>query len=243
MFQGKLKQIKAVLSGKHKYKFDKNSNQVDISPFYSKVYVKIKKGQKDNIVKIDKGNSASGNIKLAIYGSNNKINIVNPIGISDLSIDIGNPASPISNCEITIDEGVYIGGLKVCIEQVKSKLSIGKNTLISSNVFMRMGEVPHLIFDKTTAEYIDLPSNLSIGESVWIGEGATFMKSAKVSKGSIVGAKSVVTRKFLEENILIAGNPADIKKRNIVWVAGENAFSEDQKQYRESYLKFKKENY
>jgi len=42
-------------------------------------------------------------------------------------------------------------------------------------------------------------------------------KGAKVSDNSIVGANSVINKKFVEENVVIAGNPAKIIKRGVNW--------------------------
>ena len=43
------------------------------------------------------------------------------------------------------------------------------------------------------------------------------MKKVEIQDGSVVGANSVVTKKFNEPNIIIAGNPAKIIRRNILW--------------------------
>ena len=43
------------------------------------------------------------------------------------------------------------------------------------------------------------------------------MKKAQIQDESIIGVASVVTRKFTEKNVAIAGNPASICRRNISW--------------------------
>ncbi len=43
------------------------------------------------------------------------------------------------------------------------------------------------------------------------------MKKVRIADNSVVGSASVVTKKFDEENVVIAGNPAKICRRNIMW--------------------------
>ena len=56
-----------------------------------------------------------------------------------------------------------------------------------------------------------------LGDHVWIGSGVCIFSGAKIAKGSVVAANSSVHHVFEEENVLIAGNPARIVKRNIHW--------------------------
>ena len=56
-----------------------------------------------------------------------------------------------------------------------------------------------------------------IGRRVWIGRNVVICKGCSISDNSIVGVGSVVTRPFEEKNVVIAGNPAEIKKRGIHW--------------------------
>lgn len=43
------------------------------------------------------------------------------------------------------------------------------------------------------------------------------MKGTKISNDSVVGTGSILTKCFTEPNVLIVGNPAQIKKREIHW--------------------------
>jgi len=56
-----------------------------------------------------------------------------------------------------------------------------------------------------------------IGDRVWIGCNVSVMKGASIADGCVVAAHSVVTERFEEQDCLIAGNPAQIVKRNIQW--------------------------
>ena len=65
------------------------------------------------------------------------------------------------------------------------------------------------------------PQNFSdkieIGNHVWIGKDVKINKSIKISDDSIIGWGSIVTKKFNEPNVVLAGNPAKIVKRGINW--------------------------
>ena len=43
------------------------------------------------------------------------------------------------------------------------------------------------------------------------------MKDVKISRNSVVAYGSLVTKKFEQENVLLAGIPAKIVKENIYW--------------------------
>ncbi|MEK4268049.1 MULTISPECIES: hypothetical protein [Bacillus] len=48
----------------------------------------------------------------------------------------------------------------------------------------------------------------TIGDHVWIGPGAKLFGNIKIANGITIGANAVVNRSFTEENITIAGVPA-----------------------------------
>ena len=43
------------------------------------------------------------------------------------------------------------------------------------------------------------------------------MKNTKISNNSIVGAGTIINKKFEDENVIIAGVPAKIIKKNVNW--------------------------
>lgn len=54
---------------------------------------------------------------------------------------------------------------------------------------------------------------ITIGDNVWLGANVIILPGVKIGNGCIVGAGSVVTKTFEEENLIIAGNPAKIVKK------------------------------
>ena len=67
-------------------------------------------------------------------------------------------------------------------------------------------------------ERINNDKDIYIGEHVWIGERSYICKGVSIANNNIVGACSVVTKSFEESNVIIAGNPASIKKKRVKWI-------------------------
>lgn len=71
-------------------------------------------------------------------------------------------------------------------------------------------------FDKHL-ENLNPNADIEIGNHVWIAQGVSILKGAKIPSNCIVGAKSLVNKKFEEVNCIIAGIPAKIIKRGVNW--------------------------
>lgn len=98
----------------------------------------------------------------------------------------------------------------------KSHIKIGKECMIAEAT-IRATDF-HSIIDVKTGEILNTPTEpLCIGDRVWLAERCRLLKNASVARGCIVGAEAVVTKKFTEENCIIAGNPAKIIKTGVTW--------------------------
>ncbi|MBO5445964.1 acyltransferase [bacterium] len=177
------------------------------------------------------------NFNLTINGSNNYIEIIGPIKFNNTTIEIeGNenifkikkPARVVKNCyfcleglaEVNIDEdcGLNMGLYAIINNNFKNKhkLTIGKGVFIGKDVIIRTSD-GHAIIDPETGLAINEPQDIEIGDNVWIGARNMILKGTKIPSGSIVGAQSVVNKKFETTNVLIAGNPAKIIRNNVFW--------------------------
>lgn len=176
---------------------------------------------------------AGSSIFIDVRGDQNSIRILKGSSIKGLRIYCGNHV-PAHNVELSIGENFSIEpNGKFFLYNSGGSVSIGRNCMFSNNVTVRCGESPHLIFDKSTGSYLDTPRALILGDHVWIGENSYITKSAGIADENIVGACSVVTRRFEERNCVIAGNPAQVVKRNVQWIRNRNALEEGS-HYRES---------
>lgn len=97
--------------------------------------------------------------------------------------------------------GVYIPHFGSIVVNPNAK--IGSYCLINANVVIGQenGKCP------------------TIGDNCFIGSGAVICGDVKIGNNVWIGANSVVTKSFPENNILIAGVPAKIiAKRNTSWI-------------------------
>ncbi|MFW5411768.1 acyltransferase [Aerococcus urinaeequi] len=60
-------------------------------------------------------------------------------------------------------------------------------------------------------------SSVYIGKNSWVAANVNILKGVHINHDSVVAYNSCVLKSFNESNVLIAGYPAVIKKRNIFW--------------------------
>jgi acetyltransferase-like isoleucine patch superfamily enzyme len=101
----------------------------------------------------------------------------------------------------------YTNNLKV-IEHPDSKLTIGSFTSIAPDVRIFLGDehrtdlVSTYPFGKPTTK-----GNVTIGNDVWIGYGATIMSGVIIGDGAVIAARSHVV-KSVHPYEVVGGNPA-----------------------------------
>lgn len=150
---------------------------------------------------------------IEVYGDNNRIVIGDKCCFSGLRILIIG-----DNCSITFGKNVRVNASKIqptVINAIDGNISIGDNSLLSNNIEIHTSDY-HGIYDQY-GKRINYEKDIVIGEHVWVGLGVTILKGARIASNSIVGAKSLISKAFDEENVIIAGSPASIIKHNIVW--------------------------
>ena len=172
--------------------------------------------------------SINGNNNILSIGKNNKTNTSKPVLITAIIDGNSNTLSIGKNNTGQVLE-IYTHGNAICeigdnncFEKVQLVISahnhakIGNDCLFSSNIHLRVGDA-HVVRDNKTKEITNNKSKFIIGDHVWIGYGAYCTKSTQIPNNCIVGMGSVVTKKFTQENCVIAGSPAKICKENIDW--------------------------
>lgn len=105
---------------------------------------------------------------------------------------------------VFIEEGAHLS--------CKFGLSIGNYVMIGPNITILGGDHK---FDDTTTEMWNHSSGVDkkiiIEDDVWIGANVTLLKNAYISKGCVIGACSVVTKRTEPYGIYV-GNPAKLVK-------------------------------
>lgn len=103
-------------------------------------------------------------------------------------------------------------GAIVCMKHIK----IGSNVLTSWETLI-MDTDFHPTVDIGTGIISDKERDVWIDNDVWIGTRSIILKGTKIGKGCIVAANSLVSKNFNDENVLIAGNPGIVKRKNLTW--------------------------
>lgn len=118
---------------------------------------------------------------------------------------------------ITVGEKISVYRQMNVVAKDGKRIDIGNECMFAREIMIRNND-GHIIVDMDTNEVINPTEDIYIGNRVWVGARAMILKGAYISDGSVVGAMSLVNKKFDEENILIAGVPAKKLRSNIKWL-------------------------
>lgn len=173
-------------------------------------------------------------LNININGNDNVVIIHMPTKFVDVNIVMGGNGN---RCEILPTEHRYIrhttlgmengGTIRIgrrisvyknlhVVAKAGCSVDIGDECMIASDIIIRNDD-GHVITDRKTGKIINPPENIIIENNVWIANRAMILKGARVPAGSVVGAMSLVTDKFEEENIIIGGVPASKIRGDICW--------------------------
>ncbi|MDR1941131.1 MAG: acyltransferase [Endomicrobium sp.] len=118
--------------------------------------------------------------------------------------------------KIVIGENFFCNESRFYLDGSGNGINIGNSCMFSWNVSVHTSD-HHAIFDCKTQKQINHSKSVHIGRNVLVGAGTVILKGGGISDNSIMGANSVVTKYFSQNNIMIAGNPARIIKTGVDW--------------------------
>ncbi|WP_051560460.1 hypothetical protein [Clostridium beijerinckii] len=98
-------------------------------------------------------------------------------------------------------------------------VKIGNDCMVSLYVTVGNND-GHPVFDINTGVQFNKNNDIIIGNHVWLGNKCTIISGSDIGDGSIIGANSLVNKKF-PNNCTIAGNPANLKRKDIAWDRSE----------------------
>jgi acetyltransferase-like isoleucine patch superfamily enzyme len=120
------------------------------------------------------------------------------------------PVHPTSKVLIPekIERGTRTPGLaRGCHIDGRNGIIFGKNVWIGPRVCIISQNHDVLNYRRYIKQ-----QGIRIGDNCWIGAGAIILPGVYLGNHTIVGAGAVVTKSFPDGDILVAGNPAKIKK-------------------------------
>lgn len=117
---------------------------------------------------------------------------------------------------VKIGKDFSCGGMEIQMNDGDERCVIGDGCLFSWGIKLRTSD-GHSLIDLATNKAINLPENVIIGDRVWCSEDVKFLKGCHVADDTVIGSGSIVTKKFSQKNVVIAGVPAMVVKENIRW--------------------------
>ena len=115
------------------------------------------------------------------------------------------------NGRLNLGDNTWVGIGTEFLIPAHTKISIGNNCDIAPRVRFMCGS--HEIGLGTKRAGPGASRGIDVGNGVWIGTGAILMPGVRIGDGTIIGAGSIVLGGEYQPNILLAGNPATVKKK------------------------------
>lgn len=148
-----------------------------------------------------------------IDANNTFINIKKSKYLRNVNISVYNG----DNQTLVIGNDTSIEGMSVFLCGEHSSFVIENNCMLANNIQIWTGD-GHSVIDKDSKRILNAtPGCVKIGEHSWLGQDVKLLKKAHIPKNSIVGASSVISKNFEKEYTVIAGNPAQVVKKNVLW--------------------------
>lgn len=111
-------------------------------------------------------------------------------------------------CNISIGHNFFANFNLTILDE--ANVTIGDNVCIGPNVSIYTA--CHPLDADLRDTWVEWAEPVTIGNSVWIGGGATILPGISIGDRSVVGAGSVVTRD-VPPGVVVAGNPARVVKQ------------------------------
>ena len=99
-----------------------------------------------------------------------------------------------------------------CFLLAKDRIEIGENSTLAYGVTILTSANPNGPENKLSELYPKMTAPVIIGADVWVGANATILPGVNIGDFSIVAAGAIVT-KNVPSGVLVAGNPAVVKKK------------------------------
>lgn len=164
----------------------------------------------DNNLIVFKTGSRIFNLKVFIRGNNHKIVVGENCQIKSGVIWVED-----NNCSLSIGKNTTIEDAHFGITEPNSIIEVGEDCMFSSGIKLLTGD-SHSIIDLESMKRINYANNIKICSHVWLGSDVVILKGVEIEKDSVVGSRSIITKKY-GSNSIIAGAPAKVIKENVTW--------------------------
>lgn len=150
------------------------------------------------------------NCKFIIKGSNCNIKIKGNRIIKNSKFELLD-----SNNSLVIGTNTGFNNNRILIAGLGNRIEIGNECLFAENAELWASDT-HSILDIETNERLNPDLPIIIENNVWICNRVLVMKGVTIGENSVIASGSIVTKDIVK-NVIAAGIPASIIKKNIKW--------------------------
>lgn len=176
-------------------------------------------------------NSGHSSVTVMFGGVDNRVTIGRIQSLQSLIVDVRGDGNVIDIAAspryghvrmIVQDHSCVRVGANTTIEQAyflardQTSITIGEDCMISFQVDVRTSDA-HGIYDLESGERLNRSLDIEVDDHVWIGQGATLSKGARIASGAVVGFRAYVQKTNVAANTIVAGSPAREVRRGIIW--------------------------
>ncbi|MBP2328965.1 acetyltransferase-like isoleucine patch superfamily enzyme [Kibdelosporangium banguiense] len=180
------------------------------------------------------GESHDSVTDIRFRGSGNKLIVASDAKIVDLRVDfIGDHGtveigSTVGNSvglrfamrvghhsRIRIGRDVSSEGVVLVSAVEGTEVSIGEDTMLFAGIEVRSDDT-YPVYEVATEKRLNDSRSITIGEHVWIAEGATIMGGVTIGNGAVISTRSIVDTD-IPNNCIAMGAPAQVVNRDIAW--------------------------
>ncbi|NDV91703.1 hypothetical protein GTH32_10960 [Alteromonas sp. 345S023] len=165
-----------------------------------------------NKVIIGSGSQLKGQIN--INGSFNTLLFMgNSAGVSYVRAEVNNNNNAIYIGKRFSSNGAHLSVAGNC------KILIGEDAMFANGIYLRTSDM-HALIDLNTSKTLNHNSKaggrIVVGPHVWLGQDALLLKDVEIGYGSVIGARSVVSKSVSPKSLAV-GVPAKVIRKNISW--------------------------
>ncbi|GAB1669292.1 acyltransferase [Mannheimia haemolytica] len=124
-------------------------------------------------------------------------------------------ASLFMNTSLSIGKNSTLGNGEITLAE-ENNIRIGKDCMFAHGFELRTSDM-HPIYSLSTGERINFGKDINIGNHIWLGRDVIILKGVSLADNIVVGIRSIVTKSYLEPNIVLAGTPAKVLNTGVIW--------------------------
>ena len=118
------------------------------------------------------------------------------------------------NANLIIKNGSWFNA--DCTISCSKRIEIGQDFLAGWDVAIRDSD-GHKLISAIDSKVLNEDKDIIISDHVWVGADTLISKGTILPQNTVVAGRSLVNKEYIDENIVLAGVPARIVKRNINW--------------------------